>query len=360
MNIALRYAARSDIGLGRYSNNQDSGYAGPHLLVIADGMGGHAAGDVASSVAIARLVTLDDESAASGDALERLTTTLADANQDLRDRVAAEPSLHGMGTTVTALLNSDGKLALAHIGDSRGYLLRDGQLTQITHDHTFVQSLVDDGRLTEEEARSHPQRNLITRVLTGEREDTPDLSVREARPGDTYLLCSDGLTGVVTEETLAEVLGDGTDVGTRAEKLIDLALKGGSSDNVTCVVADVVDLDVDEGPSTAPEVVGAAAAHQVLATTADATTPAGKAAALARQANASDDAGEDSDDDVLDDDRRLVAGTRECSSCWSSWSSPWSAAAATRRTRGASSSTSSARTRATSPSTADCPRTSDR
>ena len=282
MNIALRYAARSDIGLGRYSNNEDSGYAGPHLLVIADGMGGHAAGDVASSVAIGTLVTLDDEASGGGDALERLTTTLADANQDLRDRVAAEPSLHGMGTTVTALLNSDGKLALAHIGDSRGYLLRDGQLTQITHDHTFVQSLVDDGRLTEEEARSHPQRNLITRVLTGERDDTPDLSVREARPGDTYLLCSDGLTDVVTEETLAEVLGDGTDVGTRAEQLIDLALKGGSSDNVTCVVADVVDLDVDEGPSTAPEVVGAAAAHQVLATTADATTPAGKAAALAR------------------------------------------------------------------------------
>jgi serine/threonine protein phosphatase PrpC len=288
MNIALRFAARSDIGLGRYSNNQDSGYAGPHLLVIADGMGGHAAGDVASSTAIARLVTLDEDST-TGDALERLTTALSDANQDLRDRVAAEPSLHGMGTTVTALLNSGGKLALAHIGDSRGYLLRDGQLSQITHDHTFVQSLVDDGRLTEEEARSHPQRNLITRVLTGEREDTPDLSVREARPGDTYLLCSDGLTGVVTEETLAEVLGDGTDVATRAETLIDLALKGGSSDNVTCIVADVVDLDVQDGPSTAPEVVGAAAAHEVLTSSADADTPAGKAAALTREATASDE-----------------------------------------------------------------------
>ena len=303
MNIALRYAARSDIGLGRYSNNQDSGYAGPHLLVIADGMGGHAAGDVASSTAIARLVALDEESAGGGDALERLTTALADANQDLRDRVAAEPSLHGMGTTVTALLNNDGKLALAHIGDSRGYLLRDGQLTQITHDHTFVQSLVDDGRLTEEEARSHPQRNLITRVLTGERDDTPDLSVREAKPGDTYLLCSDGLTGVVTEETLTEVLGDGSDVGTRAERLIDLALKGGSSDNITCVVADVVDLDADRSGtvSTTPEVVGAAAAHQVLATGADATTPAGKAAALTRSATA-DDAGWGDGDDVDDDE----------------------------------------------------------
>jgi serine/threonine protein phosphatase PrpC len=298
MNIALRYAARSDIGLGRYSNNQDSGYAGPHLLVIADGMGGHAAGDVASSTAIARLVALDEESAGGGDALERLTTALADANQDLRDRVAAEPSLHGMGTTVTALLNSGGKLALAHIGDSRGYLLRDGQLTQITHDHTFVQSLVDDGRLTEEEARSHPQRNLITRVLTGERDDTPDLSVREAKPGDTYLLCSDGLTGVVTEETLTEVLGNGSDVGQRAEQLIDLALKGGSSDNITCVVADVVDLDAEAAAatSTAPEVVGAAAAHQVLATAADASSPAGKAAALARSANVNDDDATDEDE----------------------------------------------------------------
>ncbi len=225
-------------------------------------------------------------SAGAGDALERLTTALTDANQDLRDRVAAEPGLHGMGTTVTALLNSDGKLALAHIGDSRAYLLRDGRLSQITHDHTFVQSLVDDGRLTEEEARSHPQRNLITRVLTGEREDTPDLSVREARPGDTYLLCSDGLTGVVTEETLTEVLGNGQSVATRAETLIDLALKGGSSDNVTCVVADVVDLDVDEGPPTAPEVVGAAALHQATTTAADTATPAGKAAALAREATA--------------------------------------------------------------------------
>src|SRR6185437_8466149 len=289
MNIALRYAARSDIGLGRYSNNQDSGYGGPHLLVIADGMGGHAAGDVASSTAIARLVALDDAAAGGGDALQRLTQALSDANQDLRDRVAAEPSLHGMGTTVTALLNSGGKFALAHIGDSRGYLLRDGHLSQITHDHTFVQSLVDDGRLTEEEARSHPQRNVITRVLTGERDDTPDLSVREARPGDTYLLCSDGLTGVVSEETLSEVLSDGTEVGIRAEKLIDLALKGGSSDNVTCIVADVVDLDVEAGPPTSPEVVGAAAAHEVLTSAADAASPAGKAAALTRQATASAD-----------------------------------------------------------------------
>jgi PPM family protein phosphatase len=300
MNLALRYAARSDIGLGRYSNNQDSGYAGPHLLVIADGMGGHAAGDVASSTAIARLVALDDEASGGGDALERLTRALADANQDLRDRVASEPSLRGMGTTVTAILHSGNKLALAHIGDSRGYLLRDGVLTQLTRDHTFVQTLVDEGRLTEEEARNHPQRNLITRVLTGERDDTPDVSVRDAKPGDTYLLCSDGLTGVVTEETLADVLGQDVDVTARAETLIDLALKGGASDNVTCIVADVVDLDRAAGPSTSPEIVGAAAANEVTTSSAPADSPAGKAAALARQSAAA--SAFDSDDDDVDDD----------------------------------------------------------
>jgi serine/threonine protein phosphatase PrpC len=300
VNIALRYAARSDIGLGRYSNNQDSGYAGPHLLVIADGMGGHAAGDVASSTAIARLVALDDAAVGGGDALERLTEALTDANQDLRDRVAAEPSLHGMGTTVTAILYSGNKLALAHIGDSRGYLQREGQLTQITHDHTFVQTLVDEGRLTEEEARNHPQRNLITRVLTGERDDTPDLSVRDAKPGDTYLLCSDGLTGVVSEETLSEVLGDGSDVAARAERLIDLALKGGASDNVTCIVADVIDLDTEDGPSSSPEVVGAAAANEITTSSAPADSPASKAAALARQARDADGAG--AGDDARDDE----------------------------------------------------------
>jgi serine/threonine protein phosphatase PrpC len=304
MNLALRYAARSDIGLGRYSNNQDSGYAGPHLLVIADGMGGHAAGDVASSTAIARLVALDDEASGGGDALERLTRALAEANQDLRDRVASEPSLHGMGTTVTAILHSDNKLALAHIGDSRGYLLRDGVLTQLTRDHTFVQTLVDEGRLTEEEARNHPQRNLITRVLTGERDDTPDLSVRDAKPGDTYLLCSDGLTGVVTEETLAEVLGQDIDVAARAEALIDLALKGGASDNVTCIVADVVDLDRADGPSSSPEVVGAAAAHEITTSSAPADSPAGKAAALTRQTAAAAAGFDEEDEEDADDEEQ--------------------------------------------------------
>jgi serine/threonine protein phosphatase PrpC len=150
MAIALRYAARSDVGLVR-ANNQDSGYAGPHLLVIADGMGGHAGGDIASSLAIGELAPLDGESHGT-DALGHLSEAVYAAHRELLGRVAEEPNLSGMGTTVTALLRSGARFALAHIGDSRAYLLRDGELVQITRDHTFVQRLVDDGRLTPEEA----------------------------------------------------------------------------------------------------------------------------------------------------------------------------------------------------------------
>ena len=205
MAIALRYAARSDIGLGRYTNNQDSGYAGPHLLVIADGMGGHSGGDVASSITVGRMVALDGESH-GGDALALMARALREANAELARRAAADPALAGMGTTTTALMRYGNKLALAHIGDSRAYLLRDGDLTRLTRDHSFVQSLVDEGRITAEEAETHPQRSVVTRVLTGDPDDEPDLSVREARVGDRYLICSDGLTDVVRDTTLAEAL----------------------------------------------------------------------------------------------------------------------------------------------------------
>src|SRR6476620_11850844 len=137
MAVALRYAARSDIGLGRYKNNQDSGYAGPHLLAVCDGMGGHAAGDVASSIALAQLITLDGD-AHGGDDLARLAATIRTANAALYDRVHAEPTLAGMGTTTTALVLHGQRIALAHIGDSRCYLLRVGEITRLTHDHTFV------------------------------------------------------------------------------------------------------------------------------------------------------------------------------------------------------------------------------
>jgi protein phosphatase len=254
--IALRYAARSDVGLVR-QNNQDSGYAGPHLLVIADGMGGHAGGDVASSLAIGELAPLDGESHGSDDALAHLERALRAAHGELLARVQEEPQLAGMGTTITALMRAGNRLALAHIGDSRAYLLRDGGLTQITKDHTFVQTLVDEGRLTPEEAEHHPQRSVLMRVLSDIVDDPePDFSIRESRVGDRYLLCSDGLSGVVSFDTLQETLAAGDPPGATCERLVALARRAGAPDNVTCIVADVV--DEPASADSAPSVVGAA------------------------------------------------------------------------------------------------------
>jgi PPM family protein phosphatase len=261
MAIALRYAARSDVGLVR-SNNQDSGYAGPSLLVIADGMGGHAGGDVASSLAIGELAPLDGAAHGADAVLGHLSDAIHSAHRELMERVVEEPALSGMGTTVTALLKTGGRLALAHIGDSRAYLLRDGQLAQITRDHTFVQRLVDDGRITLEEAEQHPQRSVLMRVLSDVIDDVePDLSMREAKLGDRYLLCSDGLSGVVSFETIQDTMAAGKDPGPTCEQLVQLALRSGAPDNVTCIVADIVDA-VGTPTDTVPVVVGAASLHQ--------------------------------------------------------------------------------------------------
>ncbi len=292
MAIALHYAARSDVGLVR-QENQDSGYAGPHLLVVADGMGGHAAGDVASSIAIGEMAGLDWESPGADEALNLLAEALRTANTELREAVLREPELKGMGTTVTALLRTGNKIAVAHIGDSRAYLLRDGTLTQITHDHSFVQSLIDEGRITEEEAEGHPQRSLVTRVLTGQPDDEPDLAMREAHIGDRYLICSDGLSGFVARDTIQEILLKAQPPGATAELLVELALHAGAPDNVTCLIGDIVDLDKDPAPPTAQEVVGAAAGHRVSTTRGIPVSPAAKAAALSREA-----LGTDPDDDA--------------------------------------------------------------
>lgn len=294
MAIALRYAARSDVGLVR-QNNQDSAYAGPHLLVVADGMGGHAGGDVASSLAIGELAPLDEESHGS-DVLQRLREAVMAAHRELLDRVHEEPQLTGMGTTITALLRTGGRLALAHIGDSRAYLLRDGELIQITRDHTFVQTLVDEGRLTPDEAEQHPQRSVLMRVLSDVVDDVePDLSMREARLGDRYLLCSDGLSGVVSHDTLAETLSAGADPGTSCEMLVKLARRGGAPDNVTCIVADVI--TAGAGADSAPSVVGAASLRQQRTRpmpAAGQASSAERAAELTRPPGAgdADDAGE--------------------------------------------------------------------
>ncbi|WP_019856103.1 PP2C family protein-serine/threonine phosphatase [Actinopolyspora mortivallis] len=251
MTLVLHYAARSDRGLVR-SNNQDSVYAGPRLLAIADGMGGHAAGEVASKVVIAALAPLDDDEPGD-DLLGHLHGAMLSGNNAISELVASDPDLDGMGTTLTAILFAGSKLGLIHIGDSRAYQVRNGELTQITHDDTFVQSLIDEGRITEEEAASHPQRSLLLRALTGH-EVEPSLAVREARAGDRYLLCSDGLSSVVSEETISEALRI-DDPQQSADRLIELALRGGGPDNVTVIVADVVDVEFGDD---APIVAGAA------------------------------------------------------------------------------------------------------
>ena len=245
MTHQLVYAARSDRGLVR-SSNQDSVYAGDTLLVVADGMGGHAAGDMASRLVVSAFVPLDDRDA-GGDLLRALAKATRDGNAAIADVVHENPELDGMGTTLTALLFDGGRLGMAHVGDSRAYLYRNGVLHQLTHDDTFVQSLIDDGRITQEEAAHHPQRSLLLRALNGTEVD-PSLTIREVTAGDRYLICSDGLPGVVSAEAIAEALAN-PDPGVTADALIQLALVGGGPDNITVIVADVVDTGVGSGPT---------------------------------------------------------------------------------------------------------------
>jgi len=279
VTLVLRYAARSDVGLVR-SNNEDSVYAGARLLALADGMGGHAAGEVASQLVIAALAHLDDDEP-GGDLLAKLDAAIRSGNSAIAAQVEMEPDLEGMGTTLTAILFAGNRLGLAHIGDSRGYLLRDGELTQITKDDTFVQTLVDEGRITREEAHSHPQRSLIMRALTGH-EVEPTLTMREVRTGDRYLLCSDGLSDPVSDETILDALQI-PDVTDSADRLIELALRGGGPDNVTVVVADVVDYAY--GP-TQPIIAGAVSGEDDQLTLTRPNTAAGRASAISPRKNA--------------------------------------------------------------------------
>ncbi len=259
MTLVLRYAVRSDVGLLR-EGNEDSAYAGPRLLAVADGMGGHAAGEVASSLTIASMAELDSEPP-DGDMLAELSSAVAAANTRLQEMIIANPAVEGMGTTLTALFWSDGHAAVCHIGDSRGYLLREGELYQITHDHTLVQSLVDEGRISADDVSTHPQRSLLLRALDGRSVAEPDLSVHDSQVGDRYLLCSDGLSGVVSDETLRETLATIGDPEAVTRQLIELALHGGGPDNITCIVADVVDTATSRLPATGTPVMAGAAAN---------------------------------------------------------------------------------------------------
>ncbi len=222
------------------SNNQDSGYAGSNLFVVADGMGGHAGGDVASSLAIARLQSLDHPYSSPPEAERALRDAIADSAAELVDTVAVRPELAGMGTTVSALVMVDDYAVIAHIGDSRIYLYRDDTLTQITTDHTFVQRLVDSGRITPEEARYHPRRSVLMRVL-GDMDLDPELDtfIMPTQAGDRWLLCSDGLSGVVDDPHTAKSMALGLPPGRTADHLLKQALDGGAPDNVTIVLVDV-------------------------------------------------------------------------------------------------------------------------
>ena len=261
MTLSLRYAAKSHIGLVR-SGNEDSGYAGPTMLVVADGMGGHAAGELASAAAVATFATIDAECdpTSETEVLTDLSAGVARTTEEIRRVVGERPQFAGMGTTLTALAWRDGLANLVHVGDSRAYLLRDGELSQMTHDHTYVQMLVDTDRITATEALTHPRRNLLLRAIDGITDVEPDLQAREAQVGDRYLLCSDGLCGVIPESLLAQLLAEG-DPTYAVTALVDAALEAGAPDNVTVVVAEVVTSDHRPGDAATvavPVVVGAA------------------------------------------------------------------------------------------------------
>jgi serine/threonine protein phosphatase PrpC len=255
--ILGKSAAVSHVGKIR-ANNQDSGYAGTHLFVVADGMGGHAGGDVASAIAINRIAEVDREFTSANDAEFALQSALIAANTLLAETVFEHSELTGMGTTVSGFLRVADKLAIAHIGDSRIYRFRDRVLEQITADHTFVQRLVDSGRITPEEAAVHPRRSVLMRVL-GDVDAAPeiDTTVVETLPGDRWLLCSDGLSSYVSDEKMQIVLATVPDTEDAAKRLVKESLDQGAPDNVTVVVVDIGETPVSS--HVPPVTVGSAA-----------------------------------------------------------------------------------------------------
>ncbi|MBG6215716.1 protein phosphatase [Arthrobacter sp. CAN_A6] len=245
MALVLRFAARSDVGMVR-SKNDDSAYAGRYLAVVADGMGGHAGGNVASASTVLDLVHLDRGDHA-GDAGTHLADEIQTANSLLSELVSTNTQLAGMGTTVTALLLDGNRLELAHIGDSRAYRLKDGVFQQITKDHTFVQRLIDEGRLRPEEAEVHPHKNVLMRVL-GDVDASPELDLEsfDVAPGERWLLCSDGLNAVLSEHVVEQVFRETADLRQCVNALVELTLTGGSPDNVTVAIVEVTEADDDE------------------------------------------------------------------------------------------------------------------
>jgi PPM family protein phosphatase len=258
MSLHLRYAAISDRGVVR-QGNQDSVFAGSHFIAVADGMGGMAAGDLASAIVINTVARLDVPPPADS-VVDELADAVADANRAIRRCVADDPQKEGMGTTLTALWFDGEWFNLVHIGDSRAYRLREGGFEQITVDDTYVQMLVDEGRITAEEAEVHPQRSLLLRAL-GASEVEPAFQTIKGVPGDRLLLCSDGLSGPVADADIARTLQDAASPQEAAESLVQQALDNGAPDNVTVLIADVV----AEDPGGQRQIIGGAAADARLA-----------------------------------------------------------------------------------------------
>lgn len=253
----------SDVGTVR-ANNQDSSFAGEHLVAICDGMGGHAGGDTASTIAIRSLAHIEREDREQDVAAiaSMMETSVMAAHDAIVGKARHERKLSGMGTTVTAVALVDDYWVLSHIGDSRAYLLRDGALCQVSQDHSYVQHLINTGRITEQEAKNHPQRNVVMRVLGDfDIDPHPDIAVLKAHPADRWLLCSDGLCGVLENSTIADALLSMSNLTECAQHLVSMALRAGSTDNVTAVIADAtlaLDVHAFDLPHQTPLVGGAA------------------------------------------------------------------------------------------------------
>ena len=352
--LAWEYLAHSEIGLVR-KNNQDSGLVSARLLMVADGMGGAAAGDLASAVAVQSVAQSEHKSGPQGepdsvaqgerrsegerrddaaddhagdrDTLADLSAAISAANTRIADLVATDYALEGMGTTVTAAVLDGSNIGVAHIGDSRGYLFRDGELSRLTHDHSWVQSLIDDGKINEEEAATHPHRSLLLKVLNGQPANEPDLSTVPVRPGDRLLLCSDGLCGFVDDDVIAEGLTD-TSRAEAMDRLVGAAHQAGGLDNITIIIADLIDaepldpeatsahaaVDVDQsegsthrvgGPIDEPQIIGAAAERDIPAYEEEIRERVAQRSADAADVGDDDDfdEGYDADDEPDDEDR---------------------------------------------------------
>ena len=264
MGIRTVSYAASDVGRVR-SSNQDSGYAGVNLFFVADGMGGHAGGDIASAITAQHVATADEPVESSQQAEQKLIDYIWQANEKLAASVAEHSDLAGMGTTFSGMFVHGTSVSIGHIGDSRIYLARDGVVKQITSDHTFVQRLVDTGRISDEEALIHPRRSVLMRVL-GDVEQFPEIDVDtfETKPGDRWMVCSDGLSGVVPEGLMHRIMLSPSSVQEATDLLVGEALEFGAPDNVTVVLVDVLDAREEFESSPARTFVGSAASEVVI------------------------------------------------------------------------------------------------